>query len=451
MKLRESHSSLYSMVSRFINQILDDIGYRGDVSDRLCHLSEYFGYDSRDIYDLYRSYRDDVDDYTDYYDAPEHIQRDIDDKAFSVLEDACPELAGFYRGYARAMSRRRPESVLPAENFFQYALSDDVSAFVYGNSALLGRFKNGYFKVSHFCPSGMREGLEMLEDVASYDNIIFTVTCDLAPMLLKIGLYGDDKAHIPMIFRDELVWKSILTTDRDLLKYILTGHKKEALANLLSDDSSIDFRSVVRGREKYGSLQDRTYNKKERLPMRAKYKKRNGMSENILDRIIDESIICYLNEQVLYHCTPDEGKMRDRNGIWLSNEPDPDCYGKYAYRFDIDGLKIADQSTSVKYVKKYDIRDFEDVCNDIRLSHIEEYFESEIESGNITPQEAYEEIDDAWWEDVLTDPYEYYFPRHLKDDGYDGYMFEYDGYEYYYIFYPEKCKFLGKYDEEDIG
>ena len=173
------------------------------------------------------------------------------------------------------------------------------------------------------------------------------------------------------------------------------------------------------------------------------------MSENILDRIIGESISRYLNEQVLYHCTPDEGKMKDRNGIWLSNEPDPDCYGKYTYRFDIDGLRIAGQSTAVKYVKKYDIHDFEDVCNDIRLSHIEEYFEPRIESGDITPQEAYERIDDAWWEDVLTDPYEYDFPRHLKDDGYDGYMFEYDGYEYYYIFYPGKCRFLGKYEDED--
>ena len=257
--ITESYNSLYSLVSRFISQIPTDIGCRGDVGNEIVNLCDVFGADSMDIVNIYnRNY-------------------DEDESFFEEVETVLPGLAKLYRGYAKAMSRRRPDSVLEPFRFFYYALSEKTDAFMYGDSALLGKFANGYFKVSHFCPSNLKEGLEMLKRIAEYDNIIFTVTSDLAPMLLKIGLYGDENASANMVFRSFLTHKYLLTTDKDLLERILSGRYANELVAALSDGNTADVRDIVRGRNKYSHLQDRTYAQKERLPMRFRSRRDKGL------------------------------------------------------------------------------------------------------------------------------------------------------------------------------
>jgi len=262
--IEESYVSLSSMISRFIYQIPSDIGYKGDISGSLCDLSALTGYDSNDINEIFY--------YIDkQYECPLEHSDEIEQRFLNFIQENCPTLANIYNGYAKAMSRRRPDSVLNPYRFMRYAL-DDASAFVHGRSVLLGQLSNGYFKVSHFCPATMREGVELLKKVSEYDNVIFTVTEDLSPMLIKIGLYGDEKAQIPMIFRDMLVQKHILTTDKNLLLYVLKNISTDKISELLSfRDDERDYRKVVR-QDDYGLRKDAYYGNKQKIPMRYNYK-----------------------------------------------------------------------------------------------------------------------------------------------------------------------------------
>ena len=158
-------------------------------------------------------------------------------------------LQTIYSQYKNAMGRRRPESVLEDYKFFNYILNHAL-CFNYGDSYIFGQYNNGYFKVSHFAPSTMREGYEMLKELSTFDNVIFTVTDDLSPMLQKIGLYGNHKAVISMFFRNELVQKQIYTSDRELLDYyvqqIIRNNYEELYNMLQNSDDSVDFRDIVR-------------------------------------------------------------------------------------------------------------------------------------------------------------------------------------------------------------
>lgn len=158
-------------------------------------------------------------------------------------------LSKIYAQYKNSMGRRRPGSALQDYRFYYY-ITTRAMCFNYGNSYVFGNFTNGYFKVSHFAPASMREGYEMLKELSTYDNVIFTVTSDLSPMLKKIGFYGNDNAKIMMFFRNELVNKHLFTTDRELLDYyvqhIINNNYKELYNMLKGNDEETDYRSVVR-------------------------------------------------------------------------------------------------------------------------------------------------------------------------------------------------------------
>lgn len=218
--LYEHRNDVNSILRRYFQrQIPREIGCNGAIDDELFSLGDEL---ESDFYD---------DEYT------------RNDLMF---------LSQIYRQYRDAMGRRRPDSVLEDYRFYYY-ITQRAMCFNYGNSYLFGQFSNGYFKVSHFAPASMREGYEMLKEISKYDNVIFTVTSDLAPMLKKIGFYGNDNAKIMMFFRNELVNKQIYTTDRELLdfyvQHIINNNYKEIYNMLNSDDEETDFRNVIRQQE----------------------------------------------------------------------------------------------------------------------------------------------------------------------------------------------------------
>jgi hypothetical protein len=107
----------------------------------------------------------------------------------------------FFRNYAAAMSRRRPESVLEEDRFFNYLEREDV--FLYQDndcghvSAVIGQAdtididgeNTEFFKVSHFAPATPRRGVAMLRKMAKCRNriVVLTVTEDLCDMLIGCG------------------------------------------------------------------------------------------------------------------------------------------------------------------------------------------------------------------------------------------------------------------------
>ena len=180
----------------------------------------------------------------------DEIETDYDEYGDEYISDEdLPFVEQIYKQYADSMARRRPDSVLEEYRFISYIMNYAL-CFNYKDSYVFGQFSNGYFKVSHFAPSTMREGYEMLRELSTFDNVIFSVTDDLSPMLERIGFYGNDKAKIMMFFRDELVNKQIYTTDRELLDYfvkqIIDDNYQELYKMFLNNDNEQDFREIVR-------------------------------------------------------------------------------------------------------------------------------------------------------------------------------------------------------------
>lgn len=119
----------------------------------------------------------------------------------------------YYKKYARAMHRRR-DYTLEIHSFVQLCTNEgwgDHRCYFYKDSMVHGFFKEymnkTYFCISHFCPSSLREGVEMIKYLLKYDNVVFAVTDDLSVMLEKIGYQYI--TSIPQEFDGELTMKEV--------------------------------------------------------------------------------------------------------------------------------------------------------------------------------------------------------------------------------------------------
>lgn len=95
-------------------------------------------------------------------------------------------IAFAWENYAKAMAKRRPDSVLPYERFENYVLRGDTFVVNNGDNAIIGQMNNGVFCPSHFAPWGLKGGIDLIKELRK-DNVIFVVTEDLGDMLKKLG------------------------------------------------------------------------------------------------------------------------------------------------------------------------------------------------------------------------------------------------------------------------
>ena len=275
-------------------QIPSEIGSKGSIDGDLVHLRDVLGYDMNDVQRALDG----------NYDSNLGLKANNE----KTIEKYFPDMYRIWKNYSDSMRRRRPGDELGIYSFTKVALGRRY-AFVYGDSAILGRFSSGYFTPSHFCPNSMREGVEMLKELAKYDNILFAVTDDLGPMLVKIGLYGNDKSTIPMFFRNRMVEKQIYTTDRELLERILNGMPRDELMKFISDNHYSDMRDKVRMRNRYGDIEIGSNSEKERVQMRNPVgRNRKWAMESIIRKVVNEELNrrVALNEKSLYHASGGE-------------------------------------------------------------------------------------------------------------------------------------------------
>jgi tRNA nucleotidyltransferase/poly(A) polymerase len=168
-----------------------------------------------------------------------------------------------WENYKNSMNKRRPDSHLYLCNFYNY-ITQVASVFRYKDSYIIGTFDNGFFKPSHFSPATLREGLESIEELCKYNNIIFTVTSDLTNMLKKMGAYTDASFSFPMIFRNQIVLKNIVTTNKKVLEVVLKKMRANEFEELYrlnfedidnSDYNDDDkYEKYMKNYDKYGSF-----------------------------------------------------------------------------------------------------------------------------------------------------------------------------------------------------
>ena len=125
---------------------------------------------------------------------------------WQFTEEDDDNIAFMWENYAKAMAKRRPESVLEFERFQNYVLQSTTYIVSSGNNAIVGQMNNGVFCPSHFSPAGLKGGIDLIKELRK-ENVIFAVTPDLGAMLKKLGykFVFTTKA----CFRDEEVEKEI--------------------------------------------------------------------------------------------------------------------------------------------------------------------------------------------------------------------------------------------------
>ena len=96
------------------------------------------------------------------------------------------DIAFMWENYAKAMAKRRPESVLEFERFQNYVLQSTTYIVSSGNNAIVGQMNNGVFCPSHFSPAGLKGGIDLIKELRK-ENVISAVTPDLGAMLKKLG------------------------------------------------------------------------------------------------------------------------------------------------------------------------------------------------------------------------------------------------------------------------
>ena len=137
----------------------------------------------------------------------------VKDDRESVLE--------VYKNYKNAMSKHS-SYVLAFDRFWELVTEsygngelaaqydESHGCFSFGESMVHGFFKEGYFMVSHFAPASMREGVELIKELSSYDNVVFAVTEYLSGMLDKLGY--NFITEVPQWFNDGYVMKKVYTS-----------------------------------------------------------------------------------------------------------------------------------------------------------------------------------------------------------------------------------------------
>ncbi len=178
----------------------------------------------------------------------------------TLSEFANSRLAQIWANYAKAMARRRPESILWLSGFAHMASHNDTVIYSSRHGHVLGKWSHGVFKPSHFAPRSIRSGAELIAELKEFGNVVFFVTEDLAPMLRKLGYFGHGSAIIPMLFRGELVMKTIMASSEELLAVILGVIAKLNNGEIELDDIESSFKFKAPLTE--DNLEDRYYIKR---------------------------------------------------------------------------------------------------------------------------------------------------------------------------------------------
>jgi len=157
-----------------------------------------------------------------------------DGKGAEAKEGRMPKVSvkTLWQQYAAAMSRRRPDSVLPISNFRVYLRRPEVAIIGRNGSYVIGQWQGGVFHPTHFAPRGPKSSVELLRGLARNRRILWAVTPDLAGMLRKLGYLPAGIARCD--FRGEKVWKVILV-DRPSTLAVVGGNRISAKVEAVAE------------------------------------------------------------------------------------------------------------------------------------------------------------------------------------------------------------------------
>lgn len=125
------------------------------------------------------------------------------------------EINNVYKNYKNSLERKRPDTALEFDRFYDYISRDDIKSFKFGDSYVFGSYVNGIFFPSHFSPTSLKEGMKIIEQLQKYRVVLF-VPDDLSKQAEKLG-FIKIASNIPATFRDNLIFKNLLVSNRNLI------------------------------------------------------------------------------------------------------------------------------------------------------------------------------------------------------------------------------------------
>jgi len=111
--------------------------------------------------------------------------------------------------YARAIARHSSYCC----NLFSHIISGSGTVFCPEpyDSALVGQFHGDTFFVSHFCPQGLKSGIQLLRTVLkSKIRFVFCIPDFLAGQLVRLGFH-DTGQTVDQWFANDLITKRVIT------------------------------------------------------------------------------------------------------------------------------------------------------------------------------------------------------------------------------------------------
>lgn len=87
------------------------------------------------------------------------------------------------------------------------------SVFKYKDSFLVGYLQEGVFIVSHFAPASMKQGVEMMRELANgYESICFAIPFFMAKQAIKLGFEWIGSTH--QLFAGHACFKHVFVNKR---------------------------------------------------------------------------------------------------------------------------------------------------------------------------------------------------------------------------------------------
>lgn len=93
-----------------------------------------------------------------------------------------------------------------------------IMAYAVDDNYMFGYWIHGYFLAAYFAPLGYTGMAKLIKGLCQYNNIIFAVTEDLAPMLERLGVPKSFRTH-KAPYRGGLVDKIVFGTSKKAILY----------------------------------------------------------------------------------------------------------------------------------------------------------------------------------------------------------------------------------------
>ena len=132
------------------------------------------------------------------------------------------ELYKIWQNYRNAMMSREGKKANGFLTFVKFVcggkMGQKIMAYRENDNYLFGFWIRNHFIAAYFAPANPMGMYRLIKGIAQYDNVVFAVTQDLSPMLIKAGIPKSDTTH-DAPWRGKMVTKDVFGTSQEAIAF----------------------------------------------------------------------------------------------------------------------------------------------------------------------------------------------------------------------------------------